>query len=98
MPAPRTWCCASPATTSVTSRRRYASAGISAGDAMKFALHFGNNTFPDFAGAARLARLAEAAGFDSVLAVDHVGFPDNYSSTYPHSATGPPAGRPRRAH
>ena len=28
---------------------------------MKFALHFGNNTFPDFAGAARLARLAEAA-------------------------------------
>ncbi|WP_421994406.1 LLM class F420-dependent oxidoreductase [Reyranella sp.] len=61
---------------------------------MKFSLHFGNNTFPDFAGAARLARLAEAAGFDSVLAVDHVVFPDNYSSTYPYSATGRlPVGR-----
>ena len=55
---------------------------------MKFALHFGNNTFPDFAGAARLARLAEAAGFDSVLAVDHVVFPDNYTSTYPYAASG----------
>jgi len=61
---------------------------------MKFALHFGNNTFPDFASAARLARLAEAAGFDSVLAVDHVVFPDNYTSTYPYSATGRlPVGR-----
>ena len=61
---------------------------------MKFALHFGNNTFPDFAGAARLARLAETAGFDSVLAVDHVVFPDNYSSTYPYSASGRlPVGR-----
>lgn len=62
--------------------------------AVKFALHFGNNTFPDLAGATRLARLAEAAGFDSVLAVDHVVFPDNYTSTYPYSATGRlPVGR-----
>jgi probable F420-dependent oxidoreductase len=61
---------------------------------MKFALHFGNNTFPDFAGAARLARLAEAAGFDSVLAVDHVVYPDNYTTTYPYSPTGRlPVGR-----
>jgi probable F420-dependent oxidoreductase len=61
---------------------------------MKFALHFGNNTFPDFESAARLARLAEEAGFDSVLAVDHVVFPDNYTSTYPYSATGRlPVGR-----
>jgi probable F420-dependent oxidoreductase len=61
---------------------------------MKFALHFGNNTFPDFAGAARLARLAEAAGFDSILAVDHVVYPDNYTTTYPYSATGRlPVGR-----
>ena len=61
---------------------------------MKFALHFGNNTFPNFASAARLALLAEAAGFDSVLAVDHVVFPDNYTSTYPYSATGRlPVGR-----
>jgi len=55
---------------------------------VKFALHFGNNTFPDLAGAHRLARLAEAAGFDSVFAVDHVVLPDNYDSTYPYSATG----------
>jgi probable F420-dependent oxidoreductase len=55
---------------------------------MKFALHFGNNTFPDGAGAARLARLAEAAGFDSVFAVDHVVLPDAYDSTYPYAAGG----------
>lgn len=55
---------------------------------MKFALHFGNNTFPDLAGTIRLARLAEAAGFDSLIAVDHVVFPDTYTSTYPYSATG----------
>jgi len=55
---------------------------------MKFALHFGNNTLPDGADAARLARLAEAAGFDSVLAVDHVVLPEAYDSTYPYSATG----------
>lgn len=55
---------------------------------MKFTLHFGNNTFPDLAGASRLVRAAEAAGFDSVIAVDHVVYPDNYTSTYPYSATG----------
>jgi probable F420-dependent oxidoreductase len=55
---------------------------------MKFALHFGNNTFPDAAGATRLARLAEAAGFDSLIAVDHVVIPDDYGSIYPYSATG----------
>ena len=55
---------------------------------MKFALHFGNNTFPDGAGAARLARLAEAAGFDSVFAVDHVALPERYESTYPYAPGG----------
>jgi probable F420-dependent oxidoreductase len=55
---------------------------------MKFALHFGNNTFPDGAGAARLARLAEAAGFDSVFAVDHVALPESYESTYPYAPGG----------
>ena len=55
---------------------------------VKFALHFGNNTFPDAAGATRLARLAEAAGFDSVIAVDHVVIPDDYTTPYPYSATG----------
>lgn len=54
----------------------------------KFTLHFGNNTFPDLAGATRLARLAEAAGFDSVVAVDHVVYPDAYTSTYPYAASG----------
>lgn len=61
---------------------------------MKFTLHFGNNTFPDLAGATRLCRVAEAAGFDSVVAVDHVVFPDKYSSTYPYSATGRLPGGP----
>ncbi|MDB5374728.1 MAG: putative F420-dependent oxidoreductase, Rv2161c family, partial [Belnapia sp.] len=55
---------------------------------MKFALHFGNNSFPDGAGAARLARIAEAAGFDTVFAIDHVVLPDDYASAYPYSATG----------
>jgi probable F420-dependent oxidoreductase len=55
---------------------------------MKFALHFSNNTFPDGTGAKRLARLAEAAGFDSVLAIDHVVLPEDYASSYPYSATG----------
>ncbi|NDH63525.1 MAG: LLM class flavin-dependent oxidoreductase, partial [Alphaproteobacteria bacterium] len=55
---------------------------------MKFALHFGNNSFPDLASAHRLVRLAEAAGFDSVFAVDHVVLPDTYSSTYPYAASG----------
>ncbi|MBS0517808.1 MAG: LLM class F420-dependent oxidoreductase [Proteobacteria bacterium] len=61
---------------------------------MKFTLHFGNNNFPDLAGATRLARLAEVAGFDSVLAIDHVVFPHNYTSTYPYSATGRLFGNP----
>jgi probable F420-dependent oxidoreductase len=61
---------------------------------MKFALHFGNLTFPDAADAMRLVRLAEAAGFDSVFAVDHVVIPDDYASTYPYSSTGRlPGGR-----
>jgi len=55
---------------------------------MKFALHFGNITFPDAAGAARLGRLAEAAGFDSIMAIDHVVLPDDYASQYPYSADG----------
>ena len=55
---------------------------------MKFALHFGNNTFSDPAGAVRLARAAEAAGFDSVFAIDHVVYPDNYTTPYPYSAAG----------
>ena len=33
-------------------------------------------------GARRLVRLAEAAGFDSVFAIEHVVFPDNYTTVY----------------
>ena len=55
---------------------------------MKFALHFASLNFPDGAGAARIARAAEAAGFDSVLAIDHVVLPQHYESVYPYSANG----------
>src|SRR3974390_2594213 len=61
---------------------------------MKFALHFGNNTFPDPEGARRLARLAEAAGFDSVFAVEHVVWPENYNSVYPYGWSGRLPGNP----
>jgi probable F420-dependent oxidoreductase len=61
---------------------------------MKFTLHFGNNTFPDFADAVRLAKLAEAAGFDSVVAVDHVVFPHSYTSVYPYAPGGRLPGGP----
>src|SRR5580692_11884257 len=63
-------------------------------DIMKFALHFGNNNFSDPQGARRLVRLAEAAGFDSVFAVEHVVFPDNYTSVYPYAPGGRLPGRP----
>ena len=55
---------------------------------MKFALHFGNNSFPDGAGAARVAKLAEAAGFDTLFAIDHVVIPKDYATPYPYSPTG----------
>ena len=87
---------ASPATATLTTSStitRYRKA-VGGPAAMKFTLHFGNNTFPDLAGATRMARLAEAAGFDSVLTVDHVVFPDNYTSTYPYSPTGRLPGGP----
>jgi len=55
---------------------------------VKFTLHFGSLVFPDAAGAARLGRLAEAAGFDSVIAIDHVVLPAEYATRYPYSADG----------
>lgn len=39
---------------------------------MKFGLHFANRTFPDPAPAQRVARAAEAAGFESLITVEHV--------------------------
>jgi len=61
---------------------------------MKFTLHFGNNTFPDMDGAKRMVRLAETAGFDSVVTVDHVVFPHSYTSVYPYAPTGRLPGGP----
>src|SRR5215475_13861881 len=61
---------------------------------MKFALHLGNLAFPDPEGARRLVRLAEVAGFDSVFAVEHVVFPENYTSVYPYAASGRLPGGP----
>ena len=61
---------------------------------MKFALHFGNLAFPDPEGARRLVRLVEAAGFDSVFAVEHVVVPDDYTSVYPYAPGGRLPGGP----
>ncbi|MCW5746905.1 MAG: LLM class F420-dependent oxidoreductase [Alphaproteobacteria bacterium] len=61
---------------------------------MKFALHFGNNTFPAPEDAKRVAQLAEAAGFDSIFTVEHVVWPTNYSSVYPYGPTGRLPGNP----
>ena len=61
---------------------------------MKFALHFGNFAFPDPEGARRLVRLAEAAGFDSVFAVEHVVVPDDYASVYRYAPGGRLPGGP----
>lgn len=55
---------------------------------MKFALHFGNIAFPDPDDARRLVLAAEAAGFESVLAVEHVVIPTDYATPYPYNASG----------
>ena len=55
---------------------------------MKFSLHFGNLICPDPTEAKRLAIAAETAGFESVIAVEHVVIPSNYSTKYPYSKTG----------
>ncbi len=55
---------------------------------MKFALHFGNIAFPDPADAKRMALAGEAAGFESVIAVEHVVIPTEYTTRYPYSPTG----------
>lgn len=61
---------------------------------MKFALMFANPSFPDAKGAARLGRLAEAAGFDTLITVEHVIWPSVYSSAYPYSPSGKIPGNP----
>ncbi len=61
---------------------------------MKFSLHFANVTFPDPVDAKHLATAAEAAGFESLIVVEHVVWPTSYASTYPYAATGRLPGGP----
>ncbi len=61
---------------------------------MKFALMFANATVPDAKGAARLGRLAEDAGFDALITVEHVIWPSAYSSAYPYAPSGKIPGNP----
>jgi probable F420-dependent oxidoreductase len=61
---------------------------------MKFSLHFGNTNAPSGEAAKRLAIAAEQAGFESVIAVEHVVWPTSYASTYPYSPTGRLPGGP----
>jgi probable F420-dependent oxidoreductase len=56
---------------------------------MKFGLGFANTVpFADGVGGARLATLAETAGFESLWTVEHVVFPDAYTSRYPYGRDG----------
>lgn len=55
---------------------------------MKFCLHFANTTYPGPEDAKRLAVTAEAAGFESVMATEHVVIPTHYESNYPYSESG----------
>jgi probable F420-dependent oxidoreductase len=64
---------------------------------MKFSLHFANTNFPDAASARRLAVAAEAAGFESAVAVEHVVWPTTYTSRYPYAPTGRLPGGPETA-
>jgi probable F420-dependent oxidoreductase len=61
---------------------------------MKFALHFGNSNAPGGEAAKRLALAAEQAGFESVIAVEHVVWPTNYASSYPYAPSGRLPGGP----
>ena len=61
---------------------------------MKFAVHFASFLFPDPDGARRVALAAEAAGFDTLMAIDHIVWPTEYDSVYPYSPTGKLPGGP----
>jgi len=60
---------------------------------MKFALHFGNNTFPTPRARVVWCAWRRRPVFDSVFAVEHVVFPDNYTSVYPLCGPGWPITR-----
>jgi len=58
------------------------------------ALHFANLVCPGPEESVRLARAAEAAGFESLLTVEHVVWPTEYTSVYPYSPSGRLPGGP----
>lgn len=56
---------------------------------MKFGVMFANvGSYTGAEAAARLARTAEDAGFDSIWAVEHVVVPAGYASQYPYDESG----------
>ena len=56
---------------------------------MKFGIIFANTgPFVELAAAARFAKAAEAAGFESIWTVEHVVVPSGYTSTYPYDPSG----------
>lgn len=56
---------------------------------MKFGIAFANTgPFVGGAGAARLARGAESAGFESLWTVEHILYPEGYESVYPYATSG----------
>jgi probable F420-dependent oxidoreductase len=56
---------------------------------MEYGLAFANTMqFAGREGLIELAQSAEKAGFDSLWTVEHVVFPDGYSSSYPYDPTG----------
>jgi probable F420-dependent oxidoreductase len=56
---------------------------------MRFGIAFANTmSWSSGPGAIEAAQAAEAAGFESVWTVEHVIFPDDYTSPYPYSPTG----------
>ena len=56
---------------------------------MKYGIAFANTMqWAKGPGAIELARAADDAGFESLWTVEHVVYPDDYSSPYPYSADG----------
>ncbi len=62
---------------------------------MKFGIVYANAwPFNEREPSAELAGAAEAAGFDSIWAVEHVVWPESYESVYPYSRSGRMPGSP----
>ena len=62
---------------------------------MKFGIAFANTgLFADPEPAGELARVAEEAGFESIWTVEHVIWPEQYSSQYPYHPSGKMPGNP----